>query len=87
LYLLVVTLEWLTYVIATTAGANVGLSLVMPERQAVVSHWRAFLLAWGEVLHMYGVIVPMLGVQAIMEVLYVRKVLLAGGSAIPLQPY
>jgi hypothetical protein len=87
LYLSVVAVEWLTYAIATAAGINVGLSLLLPERQAVTSHWQAFLLAWGDVLYLYGVIIPILGVQAVMEVLYVRKVLLTGGTAIPLRPY
>jgi hypothetical protein len=87
LYLLVVTPEWLTYVIATAAGVNIGLSLVTPERQMATSHWQGFLLGLGDALHLYAVIIPILAVQAVAEVLYVRKVLLSGGSGVPLQPY
>jgi hypothetical protein len=88
LFLLMGSLEWGTYVIATTAGANIGLSFMFPKRQAASSRWSAFKSAWADAGRLYVIIAVILAIQAVFEVLYVRKVLLMGGSGkAPLMPY
>lgn len=87
-FLLIVCLESITYVIATVAGVNVGLSVLIPKRQKVKSRRKAFKLAWGDAGRLYVVIlIILLAFQAVFEILYVRKILLTGGSGIPLEPY
>ncbi len=87
LFLLMGGLEWITYVLATAAGVNIGLSVLMPKRQEADRRWLAFKRAWGEAGRLYLVIVGILAVQAVFEMFYVRKVLLTGGSGVPLMPY
>jgi len=87
LFLLMGGLEWITYVLATVAGVNIGLSVLMPQRQAAETRGLAFKRAWGEAGRLYLVIIGILAVQAVFEMLYVRKVLLMGGSGVPLMPY
>ena len=87
LFLCMGCLEWATYVIASAGGVNIGLSIVSPKRQGVASRWKAFKLAWRDAGRLYIIIAIILSVQAVFEILYVRKVLLMGGSAIPLLPY
>ena len=87
LFLLMGGLEWITYVLATVAGVNIGLSLLMPKRQAAETRWLAFKRAWGDAGRIYLLIAGILAVQAVFEMLYVRKVLLMGGSGVPLMPY
>ncbi len=87
LFLLMGGLEWSTYVLATTAGVNIGLSVLMPKRQAAQTRGLAFKRAWGEAGRLYLVIIGILAIQAIFEMLYIRKVLLMGGSGVPLMPY
>jgi len=87
LFLLMLFLECITYVIATAAGANIGLSIIFPKRQAVSSRWQGFKRAWGDAGRLYLIIVLILALQAVFEVLYVRKVLLMGVSDVPLMPY
>ena len=87
LFLCVGCLEWVTYVIGSVAGVNIGLSILVPRRQGVTSHWKAFKLAWRDAGRLYIIIIIVLAFQAVSEILYVRKVLLMGGSAIPLMPY
>ncbi len=82
-----VGLEWITYVLATAAGVNIGLSALMPKRQSAETRWLAFKRAWSEAGRLYLVIIGILAVQAVFEMLYVRKVLLMGGSGVPLMPY
>jgi len=87
LFLLMGALEWTTYVLATVAGVNIGLSVLMPKRQAATTRWLAFRRASGEAGWVYLMIIGILAVQAVVEMLYVRKVLLMGGSGVPLMPY
>jgi hypothetical protein len=87
LFLLMGGLEWITYVLATVAGVNIGLSFLMPKRQAAETRWLAFKRAWGDAGRIYLLIAGILAVQAVFEMLYVRKVLLMGGSGVPLMPY
>ena len=87
LFLLMAILEWSTYVIATAAGVNIGLSVIFPKKQGVSSRWQAFKCAWVDAGRLYMIIVLILAIQAVFEILYVRKVLLMGGSGIPLMPY
>jgi len=87
LYLLMGSLEWATYVLASVAGLNIGLSVLAPRRQGVASRGAAFRPACGDAVRLYAVIVLILAAQAVMEILYVRKVLLLGGSGVPLAPY
>ena len=87
LFLLMGGLEWITYPLATAAGLNVVLSVLFPQRQAVASRWLAFRRAWGDTGRIYVVIAGILAVQAVCEVLYVRKGLLMGGTGVPLLPY
>ncbi len=83
LYLLMGSLEWATYVLASVAGVNIGLSVLSPRRQGVPSRRAAFGVALGDGARLYLLIVMMLAVQALMEVLYIRKILLMGGSGRP----
>jgi hypothetical protein len=87
LFLFMGGLEWITYVLATAAGVNIGLSVLRPKRQAAETRSLAFQRAWGEAGRLYLVIIVILAVQAVFEMLYVRKVLLMGGSGVPLMPY
>jgi hypothetical protein len=87
LFLSMCCLEWITYVLASVAGVDIGLSVLIPKRQGVTSRWKAFKLAWADAGHLYIIIVTILTFQAVFEILYVRKVLLMGGSGIPLMPY
>ena len=87
LFLSMGCLEWVTYVIASVSGVNIGLSILVPKRQVVTSRWKAFKLAWRDAGRLYIIILIILAFQAVFEILYVRKVLLMGGSGIPLMPY
>jgi hypothetical protein len=87
LFLSMGCLEWITYVVASVAGANIGLSVLAPKRQGITSRWKAFGLAWRDAGRLYIIIAIILAFQAVFEMLYVRKVLLMGGSAVPLAPY
>ncbi len=86
-YLVMVSLELATYVLALTAGLNVGLSLLRPARQQVPSRLRALGLAWRDAYRLYRIIAVVLAFQAVLEILYVRQVLLRGGTGVPLTPY
>ena len=87
LFLAMGSLEWITYPLATVAGLNVGLSALLPKRQATNSRWLAFKQAWRDAGSLYLVITVILAVQAVCEIFYVRQVLLHGGSGVPLAPY
>lgn len=87
LYLSMVCLEWITYVIATVAGFNIGLSVLIPKRQDTTSRWKAFKLAWRDAGRLYIIIFIILAFQAVFEILYIRKVLQMGGTGVPLVPY
>jgi hypothetical protein len=87
LYLFMGSLEWITYPLATVAGLNVGLSALFPKRQDTASRWLAFKQAWRDAGRLYLLIAMILAVQAVCEILYVRQVLLHGGSGVPLAPY
>lgn len=80
-------LEWGTYVLATAAGANLGLSLLWPAHQGVGAHWHAAALALRDAASLYLVIFLVLAVQAVAEVLYLRAVLRRGGALVPLRPW
>lgn len=80
-------MEWATYVVASAAGANIGLSLMFPKRQGTNSRAGAFRLALADAGRLYVVIACILIVQAVTEILYVRKILLMGGTGVPLGPY
>lgn len=87
LFLVMGGLEWLTYPLATVAAVNVGLSVLWPKWQNVPSRWSALRLAWSDTQRLYLLIATILLVQAVFEILYVRKVLLMGGTGVPLMPY
>ena len=86
-FLGVVSLESISYIVAATAGVNVGLGLVHPRWLGETSRLPALRRTCRDALHLYGVVALLLLVQAVAEVLYVRQVLLHGGSGVPLQPY
>jgi hypothetical protein len=87
LFLLMAGLEWVTYPLATAAGLNIGLFFLWPHRQGAGSRGSAVKLAWRDAARLYLLIAMILAVQSVAEILYVRKVLLLGGSGIPLEPY
>jgi hypothetical protein len=87
LFLLMAGLEWLTYVVSAAAGANIGLAALFPQRLAASSRTQALKTAVGEAGKLYIVVIAILAVQAVFEILYVRKVLLMGGTGVPLMPY
>ena len=87
LFMLMGALEWITYPVATAAGLNVALSTLFPQWQAVASRWLAFKRACRDAACLYTLVALLLAIQAVCEILYVRKVLLMGGTAVPLAPY
>jgi uncharacterized membrane protein SpoIIM required for sporulation len=87
LFLLMVGLEWVTYVLSAAAGTNVGLAVISPKRVETSSRWAALRHALSQAGSLYVVIVAILAVQAVFEILYVRKVLLMGGTGVPLAPW
>jgi hypothetical protein len=87
LFQLMGLLEWVTYVIASAAGLNIGLSVLAPRRQGVASRGAAFRFACGDAVRLYALVALILAFAAVIEILYIRKVLLMGGTGIPLQPY
>ena len=87
LFVLMAALEWTGYVISAAAGANIGLGIILPQRFDTPSRWAAFKMSLREAGWMYVAIVAVLSVQAVFEILYVRKVLAMGGTGVPLGPY
>ncbi len=87
-FLAMAALEWCCYVLSAAAGANLGLALVLPRlKSGSESRWEAFRRAFKESLKLYVLIGAILAVQASVEILYVRQVLLQGGTGVPLAPY
>jgi hypothetical protein len=86
-FLLMGSLEWLTYPLAAAAGVNVGLSVLWPKWQNTAFRRSALRLAWWDARRLFLLIAAILLVQAILEMLYVRQVLLHGGTGVPLAPY
>ena len=86
-FLLMGGLEWLTYPLAAAAGVNLSLSVLWPKWQNTASRRSALGLAWRDTRRLFLLIAAILLVQAILEMLYVRQVLLHGGSGVPLAPY
>jgi len=86
LFLTMVGLELTTYPLSSVAGLNIGLSALLRPRFGTVSRWQAVTLAIKDAMRIYGVIFCILSVQAVAEILYVRAVLLHGGSGVPLEP-
>jgi hypothetical protein len=83
-YYFVGGLEWVTYPVANCTG----ILFIVTQISSLFNHKKlALLQGLGEVLSLLIPIVILLFIQAILEVLYVRKVLLRGGTGIPLQPY
>lgn len=87
LYLLMVGLEWITYVVSAGAGANIGLAILSPKRVGCSFRAEAFKRIVREAGRLYVLIISVLAVQAVFEILYVQKVVLIGGTGIPLMPY
>jgi hypothetical protein len=87
LYSVVIFLETLSYIIASVAGVNIGLSVLVPKIHGVNSRLMAFKFSCVDMWRLYIVIMIILAIQAVWEMLYIRKILLMGGSAIPLMPY
>ena len=87
LFLLMVGLEWITYVLSAAAGTSIGLAVLFPKRVERPTRWSAFKHALSQAGSLYVVIVVILAIQAVFEILYVRKVLLMGGTGVPLMPY
>ena len=87
LFLLMVGLEWVTYVLSAAAGTSIGLAVLFPKRVERSTRWSALKHALSHAGRLYVVIVVILAVQAVLEILYVRKVLLMGGTGAPLAPW
>ena len=87
LFFLMVGLEWITYVLSAAAGTSIGLAVLFPRRVERQTRWSAFKHALSQAGSLYVVIVVILAAQAAFEILYVRKVLLMGGTGVPLIPY
>ncbi len=87
-FLVMVGLEWCSYVMSAAAGVNIGLAVVLPGlKSGSNSRRQAFRQAFRESLKLYLIIGLILCVQAIAEIFYVRAVLLHGGTGVPLRPY
>ncbi len=87
LFLVMAGLEWITYVISAGAGANIGLAIISPKRVGCSFRAEAFKRTAREAGRLYVFIITVLAVQAVFEILYVQKVLLMGGTGVPLMPY
>lgn len=87
LFLVMGGLEWITYVISTGAGANIGLAVLFPKRVGCSFRAEAFTRGVWEAGRLYVLIITILAIQAVLEILYVHKVLLMGGTGVPLMPY
>jgi len=87
LFLLMGGLEWITYVVSAGAGANIGLAVLSPKRVGCSFRAEAFKRVVLEAGRLYVLIITVLAVQAVFEILYVQKVLLMGGTGVPLMPY
>jgi len=87
LFLLMAGLEWVAYVLSAAAGTSIGLAVLFPKRVERSTRWSAFKRALSQAGSLYVVIVVILAVQAVFEILYVRKVLLMGGTGVPLAPW
>jgi len=87
LFLSMAGIEWVTCVLSATAGAHIGLAVVSPKRVGLSSRWAAFKRAGIQAGSLYLLIIAILAVHAVFELLYVRKVLLMGGTGIPLLPW
>jgi len=87
LFLLMAGPEWFTYVLSAAAGTSIGLAVLFPKRVERSTRWSAFKHALSQAGSLYVVIVVILAVQAVFEILYVRKVLLMGGTGVPLAPW
>jgi hypothetical protein len=87
-FLAVCGLEWSTYVLSAAAGANLGLAFLLPKfKSGTASRLQAVRQAFRESKRCYLIIGMVLGVQALAEMVYVRAVLLHGGTGVPLLPY
>ena len=80
-------MEWVTYVLSASAGTNIGLAIISPKRVDCASRWAAFKHTMRQAVSLYAVIVFILAFQAVFEILYLRKVLLMGGTGAPLTPW
>jgi hypothetical protein len=87
LFLLMGGLEWIAYVVGAGAGGNIGLAVLSPKRVGCSFRLEAFKRGIREACRIYALIITILAVQAVFEILYVHKVLLMGGTGIPLMPY
>jgi hypothetical protein len=84
LYYFVGGLEWITYPIANFTGILFTTSIIgsLINKQDILLPAR-----FNEVVSILFPSILLLFVQAILELLYINKVLRAGGTAIPLEPY
>ena len=84
LYYFVGGLEWITYPIANFTGILFTTSIIgsLINRQDILLPARC-----NEVVSILFPSILLLFVQAILELLYINKVLRVGGTAIPLEPY
>ncbi|MBI5095190.1 MAG: hypothetical protein HZB26_22495 [Candidatus Hydrogenedentes bacterium] len=87
LLLIVVGVEWVTIVLSAAAGTSIGLATICPARVGCSSRWPAFKRASTQAMNLYVVILAILAIQTVVEILYVRQVLLMGGTGVPLAPY
>ena len=87
LFLLMASLEWVTYVLSAAVGTSIGLAVLFPKRVERSTRWSAFKHALSQAGSLYVAILVILAAQAVFEILYVRKVLLMGGTGVPLAPW
>lgn len=86
-FLWVVGLESSAYVLGAAVGVNFALAVLFPSWAGVQTRKTAFHKSLVTALKLYSLIVAILILQAVSETLYVRQVLLHGGSGVPLAPY
>ena len=83
-YYFVGGLEWISYPLANFAGILFTTSII----SSLINHQElAIMTRITEVAAILMPVIVILFFQAILELLYVRKVLCVGGTAIPLKPY
>ena len=82
------SLEWITYVLSASAGANIGLAFLFPKlKSGYATRREAVGRALRQTSRTYVAIGIIVVVQAIAEIFYVRAELLHGLTGVPSQPY
>lgn len=68
LFLVTLILEFSSYILSASAGANTGLALINPKKYKTSKNWKAFGLAWHDAFKLYPLIIILLAIAAVWEI-------------------